>query len=78
MKVCIRPFGIGVEDMDSSALKEKGKNAFFITLGVCLVVGEVATRHTANALTVAANAVADAHAKIVVKQGEVAQKVSKS
>jgi hypothetical protein len=81
MKVCFRPFGVGFEDMDTSEIKEKGaklyqatkehvKTGLFISLGLGVVAAEVVTRHTANALTEAANQVADVHAVLAVKRVE--------
>ena len=79
MKLCIRPFGIGVEDVDTEVVKvkaikaaldvqEKAKWFGLVAVGLALVVGEVVTRHTADGLTAAANAVADVHDDITELQ----------
>jgi hypothetical protein len=61
MKLCIRPFGIGVEDVDTAVLAEKGKVVVdkvsekvlwtgLVAIGLGLIVGEVLINKTADTL----------------------------
>lgn len=79
MKICFRPFGVGVEDVDTAVLKEKGEqvvkevkvhagNALFISIGLGLLVAEVATRYATNGVQAVATELADLHDVIAVKQ----------
>lgn len=76
-----RPFGVGVvmSHEEVTKLKLKGQEAFnsfkekakwtgLVSLGLGLVAAEVITRHVADGLTTAANAVADVHDAVVVEQ----------
>jgi len=72
MKLCFRPFGVGVEDVDTKVIgghlskglsraKELVHQAWVKSKPVALTSAEVATRILANGLTAASNAVADVH-----------------
>jgi hypothetical protein len=55
---------------EMKAIAEKAKWTGLVLLGAAFVVGEVVTRHTANGLQAAANAVADVHDDITHRQAE--------
>lgn len=76
-----RPFGVGVvmssEEMADlkkkgeevvSAVKEQSKNVLFVSIGLAWLAAEVATRHSANAVTAVANELADLHDVCAAKQ----------
>lgn len=76
MKLCIRPFGIGVEDVDTAVVKDKAvqlgarvaeqaKWTGLVAVGLGLVVAEVVTRRTADGLFIVSENIRAAGNKVL-------------
>lgn len=79
MKIVFRPFGVGVEDVDTKEIKAHASRAWAkvmvtVNKGVAVAkphvlnAAEVGLRHTVNGIVVVSNAIADVHKAVAKKQ----------